>query len=195
MTLRVDSLGPGEIAEVLPSLARLRIAVFREWPYLYDGDSAYEERYLATYAESEGAVIVAVRDGDEIVGAATGAPLGEHDAAFAEPLAEAGHNPGDVFYCAESVLMPAYRGRGLGHVFFDRREAHARQLGLTHAAFCAVIRPSDHPARPGDYRPLDPFWRARGYAPVPGLTARYTWRDLGLDEETEKPMQVWMRAL
>ena len=195
MTLRVDSLDTDDFAAVLPSLARLRITVFRDWPYLYDGDPAYEERYLATYAKSDGAVIVTVRDGDEVVGAATGAPLGEHDTAFAEPLARAGYDPGDVFYCAESVLLPAYRGRGLGHVFFDRRETHARALGLTHTAFCAVIRPADHPARPADYRPLDPFWRARGYAPCPGLTVRYPWRDLGMDEETEKQMQVWMRAI
>lgn len=140
-------------------------------------------------------MVVAVRDGARIVGAATGSPLGEHDAAFRDPLVAAGYDPGTVFYCAESVLLPEYRGRGLGHVFFDRREAHARVLGLDYAAFCAVIRPDDHPAKPKGYAPLDPFWRARGYRPLPGLTAHYAWRDLGLREDTEKPMQVWVRVL
>ena len=30
------------VAGALDDLARLRIAVFRDWPYLYDGDVAYE---------------------------------------------------------------------------------------------------------------------------------------------------------
>ncbi len=35
-----------------------------------------------------------------------------------------------MFFFDESVLLPAYRGRGLGRpCFFDHREAHARGLG------------------------------------------------------------------
>ena len=74
----------------------------------------------------------------------------------------------DVFYCAESVLQERYRGQGVGHRFFDLREAHARALGFSWSVFCAVIRPQQHPLRPAGYRPLDPFWRRRGYAPLTG---------------------------
>ena len=195
MTVSVRTATAEELPDLLPHLARLRIAVFRDWPYLYDGDASYEERYLATFAKSPGAVIAVARDGAEIVGAATGAPLAEHDAAFAEPLLAQGYDADAVFYCAESVLLPAYRGRGLGHAFFDHREAEAIRVGFRYAAFCAVVRPADHPARPPAYRPLDSFWRARGYVPLEGATVSYSWRDLGATEETQKPMQVWIRAL
>jgi GNAT superfamily N-acetyltransferase len=100
-----------------------------------------------------------------------------------------------VFYCAESVLLPEYRGQGAGHAFFDAREAHARALGRSHAAFCSVIRPADHPARPADHRPLDAFWTGRGYAPLPGAIAQFRWKDLGEAGQTEKPLQFWTRAL
>jgi GNAT superfamily N-acetyltransferase len=93
------------------------------------------------------------------------------------------------------VLEPEFRGRGIGHRFFDLREAHARAAGRTHVAFCAVARPDDHPARPPDYRPLDPFWERRGYRPLPGAVARFTWKDIGDSAETRKPLQLWMRAL
>ena len=195
MPLAIAPIPTGDIPAALPDLARLRIAVFRDWPYLYDGDAEYEARYLATYAEAPGAVVVAARDGDRIVGAATGAPLGEHDAEFGQPLADHGYDLAEVFYCAESVLLPAYRGQGAGHAFFDLREAHARTLGHRFAAFCSVKRPEDHPMRPETARPLDPFWRARGYAPVPGALAEYSWRDLGEAAETPKPMQIWIREL
>jgi GNAT superfamily N-acetyltransferase len=100
-----------------------------------------------------------------------------------------------VFYCAESVLLPAYRGQGIGHAFFDRREAFARDAGFAYSVFCGVIRPDDHPSKPVRYRPLDGFWRKRGYRPLDGAVAQFRWTDLGDDHETAKPLQVWMRTL
>jgi GNAT superfamily N-acetyltransferase len=195
MTLRVAPVPPDQLPALLPGLAQLRVRVFRDFPYLYDGDAEYEERYLATYAESPGAFLVAATEGDQLVGAATGTPLGDHDPDFAAPLIAAGYDPARVFYCAESVLLPDWRGRGIGHAFFDHREEAARRLGLDYAAFCSVIRAADHPARPTDYSPLDAFWRKRGYEPLEGAIAHFSWRDLGDAEETAKPMQVWIRPL
>ena len=195
MAAALDVLTGAAIEPALPDIARLRIAVFRDFPYLYDGSLDNEPEYLSAFAAAPGAVIVAVRDGGRIVGASTGLPLAAEHAAFRDPVARAGIDVGEVFYCAESVLLPDYRGRGLGAAFFDVREAHARALGLRVASFCAVIRPADHPAMPPDYRPLDSFWRRRGYAPVPSLVASYSWRDLGAAEETAKPLQFWMKAL
>jgi GNAT superfamily N-acetyltransferase len=196
MTLRVAPLTGEDIAPALPALARLRIAVFRDWPYLYDGSPAYEEKYLAKLAAADGAIVVAAYDGEEIVGCATGAPMAEVEAQFAVPFQRHGMDIARIFYCGESVLLPAYRGRGLGHSFFDHREAQARTLGrFTHVAFCAVVRPPDHPLRPRDYVPLDAFWGKRRYAKAEGLICRFTWKDIDQQGETEKPMQFWMRVL
>jgi GNAT superfamily N-acetyltransferase len=194
--VRVRSLTGRRLAEALPAAARLRIAVFRDWPYLYDGSLAYEEKYLAKLAAAEGAVIVAACDGGEIVGCATAAPLVNVEEDFAAPFRARGLDVARIFYCGESVLLPAYRGRGLGHAFFDHREAQARALGgFTHAAFCAVVRPDDHPLRPQNYRPLDAFWQKRGYARIEGLVCRFAWKDIDQPAETEKPMQFWMKQL
>lgn len=182
------------LTAALADLARLRIAVFRDWPYLYDGDEAYERGYLRAYA-APGAVVVAAMDGSRMVGAATGAPMEHHASDFAAAFAARPEPLEQIFYCAESVLLPEYRGHGLGHAFFDGREAQARALGRRWSVFCSVIRPDDHPARPAGYRPLDGFWRKRGYAPLPGVTAQFRWRDLGETEETAKPLQFWMKPL
>ena len=45
----------------VPDLARLRIAVFRDFPYLYDGTLAYEERYISTYLECPESLFVLAR--------------------------------------------------------------------------------------------------------------------------------------
>ena len=183
-----------EIADFVDDLARLRVTVFRDWPYLYDGDEAYERRYLANYAKGDSIVVTAQADG-RIVGAATGMPLGDHADDFASAFEGSGIDMSDVFYCAESVLLPACRGQGAGHVFFDRREAHAARLGFSRVAFASVVRPPDHPARPADYRPLDTFWRKRGYAPLEGVVAHFAWRDLGAAEDSRKPLQFWIKDL
>lgn len=193
--IRVEPLTGPALEAALDDVARLRMAVFRDWPYLYDGDMDYERRYVASYKGSPGAILVGAFDGARLVGASTGTPLADHAADFAAPFVETGVPLETVFYCAESVLLPDYRGRGIGHRFFDLREDHARARGFRHSAFCSVIRPASHPARPADYRALDAFWQARGYAPLPGVIAEFSWKDLGDKHETRKPLQFWMRAL
>ena len=196
MTIEVVSLTGKALAAVVPALAQLRIAVFRHWPYLYDGTMSYETGYLSKFSEAEGAVIVAATDGHTIVGCATAAPLAGVEGEFSAPFRARGWDISRVFYCGESVLLPAYRGQGLGHAFFDHREAQARSLGrFTHSVFCAVVRPPDHPLRPRDYVPLDAFWGRRGYGRIEGMMAHFAWKDIDQPIETAKPMQFWTKDL
>ena len=139
--------------------------------------------------------LIVVLDGSRLVGASTGTPMEDHADDFARAFDGKVLALTDIFYCAESVLLPEYRGRGIGHAFFDAREDHARRLGRKVSAFCGVQRPADHPARPADYAPLDPFWRKRGYAPMEGVIAEFAWRDVGETDETAKPMQFWSKTL
>jgi GNAT superfamily N-acetyltransferase len=193
--LRVAPIVREDLDRWMDDLAALRIRVFADYPYLYDGDAAYEARYLAAYRDSAEAIVVGAWDGERLVGAATGAPMEDHAAEFAAALDVAGLAAETVFYCAESVLLPAYRGRGAGHRFFEEREARARALGRDWTAFLSVIRPPDQPARPAAYRPLDGFWRARGYAPVEGAVARFRWKEHGETAESEHALQLWLRRL
>lgn len=195
MDVTVRALRGAELEAALDDVARLRIAVFRDWPYLYDGTLDYEREYLTVYRDNPKALLVGAFDGDRLVGASTSTPMEDHADAFAKPFADQGMPLSDIYYGAESVLLPEYRGRGLGHRFFDAREAFARSLGRRWLAFCSVKRPDDHPLRPATFRTNDAFWQGRGYAPLPGVTAEFSWKDVGQADETPKQLQFWMRAL
>ena len=193
--MQVRRLDRAEAEAAFDDLARLRIEVFRAFPYLYEGDLDYERRYLATYMASPRAVIVGAFDGGRLVGAATAAPLADHFAEFAEPFAARGLSAAGIFYFGESVLREAWRGQGIGVRFFEEREKAARDAGFTACAFSAVIRPPDHPARPAGYQPLDAFWKKRGYQRLDGFVTHFAWRDIGEADETSKPMEFWLRRL
>lgn len=194
--IRVERVAGRDLAPWLDDVARLRVAVFRDWPYLYAGDFDYERGYLQAYARSAGSVVVLALDGERVVGASTGLPLADDTIEFQRPFLDAGRPVDDVFYFGESVLLSDYRGRGLGHAFFDHREAHARALGgFRWTAFCAVDRAADDPRRPPGHRGNEAFWAKRGYLRQPGMTVRLAWQEIGEAAPSEKPLTFWLRPL
>lgn len=194
--LRLERLSGDKLNHFIPELAQLRIRVFRDWPYLYDGDLAYEEKYLQTYIEAPDSVIVLAFDGDKVVGASTGIPLKHETDDVKAPFIAAGYDVNTIFYCGESVLLSEYRGQGAGVAFFDHREAHAQAVGdFEYSCFCGVQRPLDHPRRPSDYVPLDDFWRKRGYEKYPDLNTTFSWKELDEHDESPKPMTFWMKKI
>ena len=195
MNIEVRSLTGGELYAAIDDLARLRIAVFATWPYLYDGNADYEAAYLREFTAAPDAILVAACADGLIVGAATASPMAAQKAELRAPFEARGIDTGDLFYFGESVLLPEWRGAGIGHAFFDHREAQARRCGATTACFAAVMRPDDHSSRPANYVPLDKFWRKRGYTPVPEIVSQLAWKEYGGTAESPKAMQYWMRRL
>lgn len=194
--VRIERCSGNALQQYLADLAQLRIEVFRDFPYLYDGDLDYEEKYLQTYIQCPEAVIVLALDGDKVIGASTGIPMQHEAEAFKRPFTEHGYAPEHIFYCAESVLKKEYRGLGLGVRFFEEREAHARELGgFDYYSFCCVQRPEGHSLRPDTYIPLDKFWTKRGYTKHPELWTTYDWKDLGETEESSKKLVFWLKKV
>jgi GNAT superfamily N-acetyltransferase len=183
--IHVERKSGAALLPYISELARLRIEVFRDFPYLYDGTIEYEQKYLQTYIDHPDSVIVLAFDDDnnKIVGASTAIPMRDETPELQKPFLEQGYDIEKVFYCSESVLNKFYRGLGLGVKFFEEREAHAAELGgFEHITFCCVERPADHP-----------FWNKRGYFKHPELITTYKWKDLDDTEETEKPMTFWLK--
>jgi len=184
-----------EIKDYFEDLAQLRITVFRDYPYLYEGSIAYEMEYLQTYAQSDFGFLFAVYDNDRVVGATTAIPLMDETEEVKLPFKTIGLDLNRIFYFGESILLKSHRGHGLGHRFFDEREAFAKSHGFDITTFCSVDRGENHEMKPRDYRSNDVFWTKRGYTPQPNLVCEMSWVDIGQSQSTAKPLRFWLKTI
>jgi GNAT superfamily N-acetyltransferase len=184
------------IRPYLSSIARLSAEVFREYPFLCDTHENWELEFLQKYAESDEAIAVIVFDGSTIVGASTGIPLHEESEAYLRPFKQKNIDPTHFFHFGESLLLKPYRNRGIGHHFFDLREDYVKRMGkYTSICFCSVDRPEHDPLRPHDHRPLDDFWRKRGFTHHKEMKCFLSWKDLGDEVETVKELSFWIKEI
>lgn len=193
MNVTLKSLTGAEASAYLDDLARLRIQVFRDWPYLYEGNAAFERQYLTAYTRAASVLLVLALDAERVVGASSAMRMSDEDASIRAPVEAAGLDPQSICYFGESVLDPAYRGLGLGKRFFETRLAHARQLDTKQSCFAAVIRDPADPRRPQNAQDLTPLWQRYGFAPRPGLTLRLGWPEVGNPAEVTHTLQFWFR--
>lgn len=194
--INFQSLKGPEAKEYIGELAQLRMQVFHEWPYIYEGSLQYEKKYLATYFKSSNSFVCLARDQDKIIGASTAVWLPDADENSKRPFLDLKIDLSTVCYFGESVLLPKYRGKGIGLQFMQRREEFAQQLkSVNLCAFCAVKRPKYHPMRPKDYKSLETFWQRYGFIKQPQVTTEFSWQDIGDSEETKKPMEFWFKIM
>ncbi|MGF1532045.1 MAG: GNAT family N-acetyltransferase [Puniceicoccaceae bacterium] len=186
----------GAIREVLNTIAGLRLEVFREFPYLYDGTMESEERYLSGFAEDEASICVIAKVNGKVVGISTGAPLKSEDQAYRGPFQRHGYDLSKIFYYGESVVRKGYRGMGIGNRFMEEREAHVRRLGrFDFVTFFVVERPPNDYRRPQDYFSPEGLWDRWGFRKHPELNTVFSWKEVGEEQETPKPMDFWLKYL
>ena len=127
--IREQLLTGAVIAEKLDDLATLRLDIFLEYPYLYQGRREDELAYLRTYAEKPEACVILAYDGHAVIGAATGMPLICEDAQLLDAFADTAYSLNEIYYVGELLFRPAYRNCGLGQKLLAQMESHVRSLG------------------------------------------------------------------
>lgn len=195
MRLQIKVISGRDIKPYLLTLANLRIQIFYQYPYLYEGDLDYEKKYLQRYIDCSDSILILALNENEVVGASTAIPLRFENPEMQQPF-ENFHIPiEEIFYLGESVLLPEYRGQGVYKHFFKEREQAAKKQGYLYTTFCAVERSPTDPRRPPTYKPLDEIWKKFGYAKNPELTTQFSWKEIGEVEESLKLMTFWIKKL
>lgn len=190
--IEIKTLKGKMILPFIEQIANLRITVFRDYPYCYDGSMAYESEYLKTYTNCEESTIVIALSDQCIIGASTAIPLEFEVDEFKKPFGN--ENIKEIFYLGESVLLPEFRGKNIYRHFFHEREKAALHYGCNKTTFCAVERSSDI-QRPSNYSPLDAVWNHFNYKKNHDRYTHFYWKDIHETVETAKRMVYWEKKL
>lgn len=183
-----------EAEPFMDAIAQLRIDNFRDFPYLYDGDLAYERAYLATYFRSPSTRIYLVFDGDTVVGFSNSILLSEESDEFTKPFRDKGLVLEEYLYIGEAILNPPYRGRKLFHELAKLHEDRIRDEKHKNVLCYSVVRSEDHPLRPEDYKPIEALWTRLGFREDPSLNVHIAWKQVDTGKEEGNILAAWIHA-
>lgn len=180
-----------EIADHIEELGQFRIAIFKEFPYLYAGDMDVERKYLAGTV-SEESILVTQRDEYGLLGVCTGLPLKNEQEQLKQPFV--GCNIDEIFYIGEVMVRDGWRGKGIGSLLLSTMIDTVDPIKYKKWFLCAVDREANHPLRPDNYRSPDSLWTKFGFKQQLHAKVYFAYKDIGNAVETNKPMNVWVRG-
>lgn len=176
----------------LHSVAKLRMEVFKDFPYYEEPDLDRETHYLRKIVTHKETIGVLIFDNTTLVGVSLGSPLSIEEPAIQKPFIDRKLPVDAYFFFDDSALLKQYRGRGIGHHFFDARENHVAHFKkYQHICFC--VPDCLESKYPKDYIPLHDFWRKRGYVHHPEIQCKLLWKDLNQTQPSEHPLNFWIK--
>lgn len=195
--MHISVLTKHEVLHHIQHIASLRIAIFREYPYLYDGSFEYETKYLQKLVDADDSLIAVLKDASgAVVGAMTGLPLQQEEDSVKAPLLQRALPLSQIYYFSEILLVPQIRNYGWGTKLFVATEQAAQQFGrYTQFSLATVVRAADHPLRPVAYFDTSVFWQKRGYRACPDLVCTIAWQEIHELGESPKPLMFWLKDL
>jgi|SRR5579862_3226096 len=194
--IHVRSFTGPHLKTYLHSIAKLLAEVFREYPYHQETNMEQQIKHIKDAAAHKESIAVLIFDNTTLVGASIGVPLVAESKEIQTPFLEQQLPIQNYYFFSASVLLKPYRGRGIGHHFFDVREAHVLHFKkYSHICFCSPLRPEPDPERPEDFLPLDDFWRKRGYIHHPDMQCHLPWTPVNTQHSETKTMTFWLKHL
>ena len=182
------------LQSIMKEIASLSVTVFREYPYLFDGNVEEEKADLANFLSSQGSLAVVAKEGKKVIGAVTGKPLIETSDQIIKVFEEKGHSVHTMFYLMDLMLLKEYRGRGLGQKLYRSFEIHVKNhLQFPTLAFCEVVRPREDTRRPAGLVGLDGFWKKSGFVKQPEMVTHFSWKEVDQPESRPNPMVFWLQ--
>ncbi|MCG8332269.1 MAG: GNAT family N-acetyltransferase [Chitinophagales bacterium] len=180
--------------QYIDEVANLRIKIFREFPYLYDGDKDYEKHYLKKFIGTEDSLIAIAFDENSVIGALTGLPLKLEEQTIYQAWIQKGDSIDKVYYFSEALIFKAYRRQGIGKALFTIAESWVSSTNQFETyTLATVIRANNHPKRPQGYTSSDAFWLKLDYKKTDDIICTISWKEVGEETESSKPLLFWSK--
>ena len=193
--IHVRSFSGSGIRPYVHSIAKLRCEILKDYPYFEDLNPHTEADILRKLSLSPEAIGVLIFENTTLVGVSFGYPLVLEEIELHTPFKEKGWDIDSCYFFGESTLLKPYRGRGIGHHFFDARELFVSQFpSFKRICFCAPTSIDSIEERPSDFVPMHDFWRKRGYIHHPEMQVTAHKKRAG-DYPNEIPLSFWIKNL
>jgi hypothetical protein len=190
-----EVLSGHEVIPYLDRLGELRIAVFSEYPYLYDGSIEAEKNYLKMYAQSKSSLVVLSKIDKKIIGFIAGLPFTESlDNDYKDSFLTEVPIEKTVFYLGEILIQIPYRRNKIGNQLFQLFEHQLKLKGYKKILGCTVIREANSDKQEEGFS-IEQLIISKGAAKCADLIQRIGWKEVGKDESTEHFMQYWEKEL
>jgi GNAT superfamily N-acetyltransferase len=189
----MEILKGSEIKNYIDNLGHFRIKIFKEYPYLYEGDMQYEREYLSRYSKSQKSIVILTQDRQGLVGVCTGIPLEDENTEFIKPFQASDIK--EIFYIGEVMVRADSREKGLGTNLLATMLDFIKPPKFKTVCLYTVDRGTNHPLRPPKYKSPESLWNRFGFSKDPAKIVYFRWKDIGDATNTEKPMNVWIKNL
>jgi len=189
-----------EIIPFIKEVSKLRISIFREFPYLYQGNMDYEIEYMDGYKHDSKSTLVVVRDNNRIIGVSTGIPLNSSSTIVQEIkdiLIKNNKKIDNIYYFGEVLVLPKYRGKGLVSKMYKLQENFVKQWGYDFVSILTVVRDNKHPLQPEKYQSHDELWKHLNFYRE-GITTNFCWPTIqgdGSVKNMRNLMEFWIKRL
>lgn len=194
--IHIRSFTGSQLKPYLHGLMKIRTEVFREYPYFEEPDLQRELQHLSKIISCKETIGVLIFDHTTLVGVSFGYPLSLEAEEILQPFHDLKIDIDKYFFFGDSALLKKYRGRGIGHHFFDAREAHVQHYQkYEHICFYFLDKIEEIPSKPADYIPLFDFWRKRGYNHHPEITNKVHWKETGSLIPIERQVSFWIKNI
>lgn len=186
--------------DYIETISKLRIEIFKEYPYLYKGDLAYENNYMQGYTQDKRAMIVIAKVDGVLAGVSTGIPLISDSEIVADAkkcFSQQDVEIGDYYYYGEVIVLPEFRGMSLTTKLYEAQNELVKSWGYKHVCILTVVREPDHPLKPNNYVSKDKMWEHLGFFRRK-LTVDYHWPTIQPDKSVQNvnnTLEFWAKDL
>ena len=187
-------------ADYIEAVSRLRIQIFKEYPYLYEGELDYERRYMQGYTSDDKAMIAIARVDGILAGVSTGIPLVSDSEIVSDAkkvFSQENIDIGDFYYYGEVIVLPEFRGQGITTKLYSSQNDLIKTWGFKHVCILTVLIYEHHPLKPLTYRSPDGMWQHLGFFRNK-LSVDYHWPTIQPDssvKDVSNTLEFWTMPL
>jgi GNAT superfamily N-acetyltransferase len=194
MTIQV--LRGQELLSNIPEFAKLRLTIFREYPYLYEGDPALEKSYLSLFASSSDAFFIVAKIKNQVVGAISGLPLDVAQKEIRDVFHQSAIETGEYYALCEIIVLKEHRNKKIGSVLYKEFENQLLKMKrYKKVVLWQIVRAQGDLKRPNDYFSLDNFWCKKGFIKHPEFICYIHWKEISDKEESSHRFEFWIKEL